>query len=180
MPPLKNLRQETFCLEWVIDHSDARAYKAAGYKCGTYNATHTGAHCLLKTTKIKARILELERDARLAKESADRRVKEVTAIDRAWVVGRLVENVDRSMQATQVFDKEGNPTGEWQYEGSVANRGLELIGKDLGMFAEKPASNGDTYNTQMNFYLPANGRDTNPEHTTHALGNGHTNGHDAK
>ena len=41
---------------------------------------------------------------------------------------------------------------------------------------------GDTYNTQMNFFLPTNDRDVNPEHQIHALGNGHApngNGSDA-
>ena len=35
-----------------------------------------------------------------------------------------------------VVDRDGNPTGVWKYEGHVADRGLELIGKNLGMFSE--------------------------------------------
>lgn len=111
-----------------------------------------------------------------AKRKAEVEVAEKALIDRAWVVTRLVENVNRSMQAVPVLDKKGNRTGEYQYEGSVANRGLELIGKDLGMFAEKPDKPGDTYNTQYNFYMPVNSRD--PEETlTHApSSNGHADG----
>lgn len=175
MPPLKNLRQEAFCHEWIQDHNDARAYRAAGYKCGTYNSTHAGACLLLKTTKIRKRIMELERPAKLAKRKAELAIAEKALIDRAWVVGRLVENVDRSMQAVPVIDNHGHRTGEYQYEGGVANRGLELIGKDLGMFAEK-APVGDTYNI-VNFYLPQNQRDAdapNGHDTTPTLiGNGH-------
>lgn len=182
MPPLKNLRQETFCQEWVKDHNDARAYQAAGYKCGTYNAQHVGAHNLLKTTKIKARILELDRP----KLEKIKKASEVAAIerliDRAWVVNTLVQNVDRSMQAEAVYDKDGNPTGVYRYEGGVANRGLELIGKNLGMFTD-PVTPGDTYNTQMIFMMPQNDRNVNPEHGVHApSSNGHSpttigNGH---
>jgi phage terminase small subunit len=175
MPELSNERQELFCREYVKDHNDSRAYKAAGYKCGTYNAQHSGANQLLKRIKIRARIIELERPLLEAKRKADLAVAEMAVIDRAWVVSKLVANVDRSMQAVQVTDSEGNPTGEWRYEGNVANRGLELIGKDLGMFAEKAEKAGDTYNTIMNFYLPTNDRDVTPEHQPHALGNG--NGH---
>jgi phage terminase small subunit len=174
MPPIKNLRQETFCLEWVKDHDDARAYKAAGYKCGTYNSQHTGAYCLLKTTIIKTRILELERDKRQRKAKAEVKAAEAAAIDRMWVVNKLVENVDRSMQAVAVLDKRGQRTGEYQYEGGVANRGLELIGKDLGMFQDKTEKPGDTYNTQIIFTMPMNARDP-LEVVTHAS-NGHTNG----
>ena len=41
------------------------------------------------------------------------------------------------MQRVAVLDSEGRETGEWKYEGNVANKGLELIGKELGMFVEK-------------------------------------------
>jgi hypothetical protein len=39
-----------------------------------------------------------------------------------------------------VRDAKGNPTGEYRYDGSVANRALELIGKELGMFVERKES----------------------------------------
>ena len=159
MPPLKNPRQEKFCLEYWKDpkRDEARAYKAAGYKCGTYNAMHVGAHNLLKTSKIRLRILELDRP-NLEKS---KKVIELAAIDRlidrAWVVNTLVSNVDRSMQAEPVLDKDGQRTGEYQYQGNVANRGLELIGKHLGMFAEDKGT-GNTNITVVNFYLPDNSR----------------------
>jgi hypothetical protein len=35
----------------------------------------------------------------------------------------------------QSFDAKGNETGIYAYGGQVANRALELIGKELGMFA---------------------------------------------
>jgi hypothetical protein len=31
-------------------------------------------------------------------------------------------------------DREGNPTGEYTYQGGVANKALELLGKVLGIF----------------------------------------------
>ena len=34
-------------------------------------------------------------------------------------------------------DAEGTETGEYRYEGSVANRALELLGKEFGMFVDR-------------------------------------------
>lgn len=41
------------------------------------------------------------------------------------------------MQAAPVTDRDGMPTGEYRYDGSVANRALELLGKELGMFIDR-------------------------------------------
>jgi hypothetical protein len=60
-----------------------------------------------------------------------------TAIDKGWVIERLRENVERAMQAQPVLDRAGNPTGSYVYNGAAANRALELLGKELGMFIEK-------------------------------------------
>jgi hypothetical protein len=58
---------------------------------------------------------------------------------RAWVLERLAENVRRAMRIEAVTLR-GVPTGEYRYEGSVANRALELLGKELGLFVEKSES----------------------------------------
>jgi hypothetical protein len=39
-------------------------------------------------------------------------------------MARLKENVERAMQIVPVLDKEGNSTGEFTYNGFVANKGL--------------------------------------------------------
>jgi phage terminase small subunit len=54
-----------------------------------------------------------------------------------WVVTKLVENHARACQAVEVIDKQGNPIGEFKYDGNVANRALELLGKHLGAFVER-------------------------------------------
>lgn len=54
--------------------------------------------------------------------------------DREYVRDRLRANVERSMRAVPVFDHDGEPTGEYTYEGQVANRALELLGKQAGLF----------------------------------------------
>ena len=58
---------------------------------------------------------------------------------RAWVLERLAENVRRAMRIEAVTLR-GVPTGEYRYEGSIANRALELLGKELGLFVERSES----------------------------------------
>src|SRR5438876_4609487 len=41
------------------------------------------------------------------------------------------------MQHQPVTGANGEATGEYRYEGSVANRALELLGKELGMFISR-------------------------------------------
>ena len=54
---------------------------------------------------------------------------------------KLRENVERAMQAVPVMGKDG-PTGEFKYDGAVANRALELLGKHIGMFTDKHEHSG--------------------------------------
>jgi hypothetical protein len=60
-----------------------------------------------------------ERQEDLAVEKA----VEKTAISRAWVLQELRENAERAKRRGQ---------------GAVVNRGLELIGREIGMFADQP------------------------------------------
>jgi hypothetical protein len=46
-------------------------------------------------------------------------------------------NVERAMQAEPVVDAEGVPTGQYVYNGNVANKALELLGKEQGMFIDR-------------------------------------------
>ena len=85
---------------------------------------------LLRKPDVSARVEEL-------KTAASERQVEKIAVDRAWVVAQLIENVKRAMQVEPVRDREGNATGQYTYQGSVANKALELLGKELGMFQQK-------------------------------------------
>lgn len=85
---------------------------------------------LSRKPAVQARIAELKAEA-----EAQSRAK--YAVDRDWVLRKLIDNVDRAMQAQPVLDAEGNPTGEYRYDGATANRALELIGKEFGMFVQR-------------------------------------------
>ena len=66
-------------------------------------------------------------------------------VKQEWVLEKLVENVERAMQVAEVLDRDGEPTGEFVYQGAVANKALELIGRHLGMFSDKDAEKPRDY-----------------------------------
>lgn len=130
MAVLNNVRHERFAHEIAKGSSSRDAYKAAGYETKSDAAADACASRLLSSAAIKARVQELQ-------EGISARAIEKTAISKAWVIAKLVENVERAMTAEPVRDAEGNPTGEYKYNGNVANRALELIGKEQGMFVDR-------------------------------------------
>jgi phage terminase small subunit len=129
-PPTASLtpKQQRFVDEYLIDLNATQAAIRAGYSEKT--ARSVGSENLSKPD-IAAAIAE--RQEKRAEKSE---------LSEAWVLDRLKENVDRSMVAIPVmaFDHEKKQmveTGEWTYQGQVANKALELIGKHRGMFAER-------------------------------------------
>jgi len=106
----------------------ARAYVLCGYS--EHGALQSGNR-LLRKPDVAARVEEL-------KTAVSERQVERIAVDRAWVLTMLTENAQRAMQVEPVRDREGNPTGQYTYQGGVANKALELLGKELGMFQPKP------------------------------------------
>lgn len=58
-------------------------------------------------------------------------------IDKQSILRRLDQVVERCMEAEPVLDSEGNETGEYRFNATGANRALELLGKELGMFVER-------------------------------------------
>jgi phage terminase small subunit len=156
MPPLRNDRQERFCQEYAKDQNGTRAAKAAGYSCASDAVYAVMASRLIRSDKVQVRLGELGRKAEVERRRRAVAVAERSIIDQAWVVNKLVTNVDRAMQAEPVLDRDGHQTGEWTYQGNVANKGLELIGKNLGMFQEKSPLAGALEGAQVNIsvYLP--------------------------
>lgn len=130
MPVLENAQHELFVQELVKGASQREAYRSAGYNTKSDAAADASASRLLSNAKVAARLAELQ-------TKVEERTVEKTAVSKAWVIAKLVENVERAMQAEPVLDSEGKETGEFKYNGNVANRALELIGKEQGMFVER-------------------------------------------
>ncbi len=126
MPILRNQRHEAFCRAMAQGKTATEAMEAAGLK-DPRNSSR-----LTKNDEIRQRIDELV-------TKIEERVVEKTALTKEWIIDRLVENTNRAMQVVQVLDRDGRPTGEYQYQGNVANKALELLGREKGMFNEAPS-----------------------------------------
>jgi phage terminase small subunit len=132
MPALENPKHERFAQELAKGLAADKAYEAAGFKPNRGNAA-----TLKQKESISKRVAELlaEREAIHAQATAE--AIKAAALTKEWVIETLMENVQRAMQAIEVKRSDGTGTGEYQYQGSVANKALELLGKELGMFVDR-------------------------------------------
>lgn len=145
MPILTNPKHERFAQELAKGKSLEDAYVAAGYRPSRGNA------CVLKQKQsVSERVAELlaEREKIHAQATAEAIREE--KLTKAWVIARLVENANRAMQAVPVTTRDGEATGEYKYEGHVANKALELLGKELGMFIDRHEVGGPGDFARMN------------------------------
>ena len=133
---LRNPRYERFAQGLAEGKPAYQAYIDAGFaKAGAAQS----ASRLLKSQRagIRERVAEILQEREQIDAEGTKLAIERTAIDKEWVIERLRENVERAMQARPVIDRAGNPTGSYVYNGAAANRALELLGKELGMFIER-------------------------------------------
>src|SRR5205823_3626495 len=108
MPAIRNARHERFALAIVGGKENGPAYLEAGYKSKPEHA-RKAASKLRQRDDVSRRIEEL-----LAAREADARATRVeviqrTAVDRGYIIDKLVEVLERCMQVRPVLDKEGNP-----------------------------------------------------------------------
>ena len=130
MGELGNPRHEKFAKLTATGSKRADAYLGAGYHTKTREvATKRGVR-LYARPDVKARVTEIETQLR---ENALAQAE----LDRAWVLRGLKENIEKSSQVKPVLDRRGNPTGLYKYEPSSVNKAYELVGKELGMFADR-------------------------------------------
>lgn len=128
MGRLSNDKHEAFAQALAKGTSAFEAMKEAGYRPDRGNASRLTAN-----DSIRTRVAELQE-----------RAATNVVISREWVIERLVENVNRAMQAVEIRNQDGG-TGEYKYDGSVANKALELLGKELGMFVERSENVNHNY-----------------------------------
>ena len=126
-------RQQRFVEAYILEENGAKAARAAGY-------SETSAKVTASRMLTNANVLAAIERARSAKE-ADRAVRaEKVGLTAEFVLSGLITNYERAMQAEEVVLKDGTRTGEYVYQGSVANRALELLGKHLGLFPDRVIS----------------------------------------
>jgi len=118
-------KQKRFVEEYLVDLNATAAARRAGYSQRGNTARQQGYYNLTVPAIQEA----------LTKAQAKRSKR--TELTQDYVLNGLKTNAERAAQAEPVTDAEGNPVGEYRYEGAVANRALELLGKHLGMFADR-------------------------------------------
>lgn len=129
--------QERFCQEYLIDCNPREAARRAGYSV----AASSAGYSLLQADHVAERIkvLQAERAEKL----------KITA---EWVLTNLRTIAERCMELEPVLEKTGSQRMTLDAEGDIrpvvqfnstgALRAFELIGKHLGMFAEKIEHSG--------------------------------------
>ena len=123
-----NPKQQRFVEEYLVDLNATQAAIRAKYSEKT--ARSVGAENLTKPDIAKA----------IQEAMAER--SERTEIDQDYVLTRTREVVERCMQTEGILDREGNSIGQYQFSHAGVLRGLELLGKHLGLFTEKHELSG--------------------------------------
>jgi hypothetical protein len=131
---LKNAKHEHFAQLVSSGESAARAYVMAGY---AKSGARQNSARLMTNDDIRARIDSLRSAKEQQHAASVKQVVKEAAIDKAWVMTQLVENVRMAKQAEPVLDQEGNPIGEYKQNINAANKALELLGKEFGMFIDR-------------------------------------------
>jgi phage terminase small subunit len=130
-------RAQLYCAEYLIDLNQTAAAIRAGYSA---RSARDRGHNLMQDPRVLAEIARLQA-ARAAR----------TEVTQDYVIARLVQNLDRALQAVPMKNEKGEPTGTYLYAGGVANRALHLLGLHLGMFTQRHEVTGkfDVGNSEL-------------------------------
>ena len=135
-------QQESFAQILASGRSQADAYRAAypGSQEWKPEALYAAASALAADHKVSIR-------AKTLKAIITQQAIEDATADKVWVMRRLKTVAERCLQAAPVMDKKGHPVFTETPEGEElpafvfnsmgANRALELIGKEGGMFIDR-------------------------------------------
>ena len=133
--PLKNAKHEHFAQLVSNGEAATRAYVLAGY---SEKGAHASATRLLRNAEICSRVAQLRARKEAKHEQAVTAVVADAAVDKAWVLRNLTQIVKMGMAVEPVRDEEGNELGELKAANlPAANKALELVGKELGMFIDR-------------------------------------------
>ncbi|MCR4333368.1 MAG: hypothetical protein NUV34_11790 [Sulfuricaulis sp.] len=135
-------QQESFAQLVASGRSQADAYRAAYPRSQewTLDALYAQSSALAADSKVSVRIKTLR--AVIAQQAIDDAV-----VNKSWVLKRLKTVAERCLQSAPVLDKKGYPVltevedGEvvpaFDFNSAGANRALELLGKEQGMFVDR-------------------------------------------
>ena len=137
MPVLPNARHERFAQAIFKGKSAAEAYIEAGFKPNRANAS-----VLKHKQNIVKRLSEIALEDQYIHEAATEKAIVELAISKTWVLEMLRENAlvamgKQKITVTKIFEGEPIDIQITALNATAANKALELIGKEIGMFKER-------------------------------------------
>lgn len=134
MPPLDNPKHEAFAHAMALGKKLAEALELANYK----PHPSSGAR-LLKDAKISERIAQIRERIANERESAAIELAKKEELTKAWVIDRLMQNARIAMgeQKVKITKKDGEEIEVIDRDVSGANKALELLGKEVGLFIDR-------------------------------------------
>lgn len=138
MPVLHSRKQEKFCQLIAQGEPGSRAYSSAYGMANLENAKTAASRLRAENVNVNPRIDEIRAKIDNVVSTSIQATALSACVDRFWIIEKLRENVLRSLQLIPPMDDAGNVLpGVYRYDGAVANRSLELLGKEIGMFRER-------------------------------------------
>ena len=123
-------------MAYVETGNATEAYRRSySYKNMKESTLNRNAKALMDNNKISARIEEIKEEIRKPAIQKFQLTKE-------WIIAQLVENVSISKAAEPVVSANGETSGEYKTNIPAANKALELLGKEIGMFVDKKEITG--------------------------------------
>jgi|SRR5215813_1958132 len=116
-------RRERFVAEYIISQNATEAAQKAGYSA---RSAYSTGHRLLKKAEISAKIEKAQQE----------RLKRLQ-IDADYVLKGIQECIDRCMGREPTLDRNGNETGEFEFNARDALKGYELLGRHLKLFVDR-------------------------------------------
>jgi len=123
--------QAKFVMEYSVDMNAYEAIMRANGK-DNINSAKVQGNMYLATPKI-AQAIQF-----VMSEKAER-----TQVKSDWVILKLKTIVERCMQVEQVYDRDGKPTGRFDFDPSNASKALELLGRHIGMWDDRLQVTGE-------------------------------------
>jgi phage terminase small subunit len=170
MPALTNPKHERFAQELASGKSADESYVTAGYRPNRGNAG-----VLRHKKHISIRVAEILAGRESIHAQATAEAIKSAALTKQWVIEQLMTVSERTMQAKPVLDRKGapvmveTPSGSlapaFVFDSSGANRSLELLGKELGMFVDRSISENVNTNYVVSGDPVDSAEDWEAEHT---------------
>ncbi len=139
---LKNPKHELFAQELAKGRTQIEAHGTAGFKPHRGNASS-----LAQDKNIVERVNEILAEREQIHAQATAEAVECAGLTKAWVIERLTTVAERALQAKPVLNRKGEPVmvetpagtlaPAFVFDSGGANRSLELLGKELGMFVDR-------------------------------------------